>query len=86
MTSCSWLTLAADGTGLVTGRGAAVVDTSTYRGYLIQLATDASLWSFSAQPATPELPILPRVIYRPCASREAAHAEAKKCIDYLLAI
>jgi hypothetical protein len=59
---------------------------STYRGYFIHLAAEASLWSFSDQLATPELPILPRVIYRPCASREAALAEAKKCIDYLLAI
>ena len=62
------------------------MDTSTYRGYFIHLAVDASLWSFSAQPTTPELPILPRPIYRPCASRAAALAEAKKCIDYLLAI
>jgi hypothetical protein len=53
---------------------------------LVYLAADASSWNFSARPATPELPILPRVIYRPCASREAALAEAKKRIDYLLAI
>jgi predicted aminopeptidase len=62
------------------------VDTSTYRGYFIHLAADASLWSFSAQPTTLELPVLPRVIYRPCVSREAALAEAKKSIDYMLAI
>jgi hypothetical protein len=57
---------------------AAVVDTSIYRGYFTYLAADASSLNFSARPATPELPILPRVIYRPCASREAALAEAKK--------
>jgi hypothetical protein len=56
-----------------------------YRGYFTYLAADASSLNFSARPA-PELPILPRVIYRPCASREAALAEAKKRIDYLLAI
>ena len=62
------------------------MDTSNYRGYLIPLAANCSLWSFSAQPATPELPILPRVIYRPCLSREAALTEAKRCIDYLLTL
>jgi hypothetical protein len=50
---------------------------SIYRGYFTYLAAASSL-NFSARPPTPELPILPRVIYRPCASREAALAEAKK--------
>ena len=62
------------------------MDTSSYRGYFISLSADASLWNFTARPAAPDLPILPRVIHRPCASREAALAVAKKSIDYLLAI
>jgi hypothetical protein len=67
-------------------RRGALMDISSYRGYLIYLLADASLWNFTARPATPELPILPKVIYRPCPSREWALAEAKKRIDYLLAI
>ena len=64
----------------------AVVDGCLYRGYLIKLAVVGGLWDFTAQPATPDLPILQKSIYRPRTSRDAALAEARKHIDYLLAI
>ena len=62
------------------------MDTSMYRGYFIYVTSDGSLWSFRAEPATSELPILPKVINRPHASREAALTQARRSVDYLLSI
>ena len=43
-------------------------------------------WSFSAQPTTPFLPILPHAVYSRYVSSEAAVVDAKMQIDRLLAI
>lgn len=59
---------------------------TAYRGYHIYLVGEASSWSFSAQPATHDFPILPRSTFPLYVSSEAALAEAKKRIDRLLAI
>ncbi len=56
-----------------------------YRGYLIQV-TRVHGWSFSVQPTTPSLPILPHAVYSRYVSSETAIAEAKMQIDRLLAI
>jgi hypothetical protein len=56
-----------------------------YRGYLIQVSRVQG-WSFSAQPTTPFLPILPHAVYSRYVSSEAAIVEAKMQIDRLLAI
>lgn len=55
-----------------------------YRGYLIHVVKEHFAWSFSAQPQTPDLPILQRHKYALHVSREAALAEAIERIDKLL--
>lgn len=56
-----------------------------YRGYLIEVSP-VDGWSFSAQPITPFLPILPHAVYSRYVSSEAAVVDAKMQIDRLLAI
>ena len=55
-----------------------------YRGYLIHVVKEYFAWSFTAQPQTPDLPILQRHKYALHVSREAALAEAIERIDKLL--
>ena len=62
------------------------VKITSYRGYLISLTAIGSSWTYAAQPTAPDLPAMPNVIHRPSHSEAAAFAEAKRCIDYGLAV
>ena len=55
-----------------------------YRGYRIVLV-EASSWSFSADPVTPDLPILAYCRFAGFITGEDALLDAKKQIDLLLA-
>ena len=57
---------------------------SVYRGFAIYVAGGDSVWSFRAEPITPDLPILTRSVFEGHASRGAALRTAKREIDRLL--
>ena len=56
-----------------------------YRGYRIVLVEASSSWSFSADPVTPDLPILAYCRFAGFVTGEEALLDAKKQIDLLLA-
>ena len=57
---------------------------AVYRGYAITISGADSLWSCSAEPITPDLPILSRSAFEGHASWGRALRKAKRQIDHLL--
>jgi hypothetical protein len=59
---------------------------TAYRGYHVYLVRQPAGWSFSAQPKSSEVPILPGSPFSYFASIEIANAEARNRIDTAMAL